>query len=72
LLGLVDIGVVELHPWNSTVEEFEHADTLVIDLDPGPAVEWERVVEASLRMHDLLRTEGLRSWPKLTGGKGST
>jgi bifunctional non-homologous end joining protein LigD len=42
----------------------------VIDLDPGERVEWERVVEASLRMRDLLREEGLDSWPKLTGGKG--
>jgi bifunctional non-homologous end joining protein LigD len=69
-LGLVDIGAVELHPWNSTVDDIEHADVLVIDLDPGEGVEWERVVEASLRMRDLLREEGLDSWPKLTGGKG--
>src|SRR3954468_798955 len=35
LLGLVALGAVELHPWNSTVESFERADRLVIDLDPG-------------------------------------
>lgn len=37
-LGLVQIGAVELHPWNSTVEDIEHADRIVIDLDPGDGV----------------------------------
>lgn len=69
-IGLVDIGAVEIHPWNATVDDIEHADRLVIDLDPGPDVTWEPVVEAALRMRDLLKEEGLESWPKLTGGKG--
>ncbi len=34
-LGLVQIGAVELHPWNSTVENIERADRIIIDLDPG-------------------------------------
>src|SRR5215204_2465124 len=70
LLGLVEIGAVELHPWNATVSDIEHADQLVIDLDPGEGVEWERVIEAALRTRDLMMAEGLRPWPKLTGGKG--
>jgi len=40
LLGLVEIGAVELHPWNCTVEDIEHPDVLVFDLDPGDGVEW--------------------------------
>jgi bifunctional non-homologous end joining protein LigD len=39
LIGLVEIGVVELHPWNATVDEIEHADQLVFDLDPGEGIE---------------------------------
>jgi len=70
LLGLVEIGAVELHPWNATVEDIEHADQLVIDLDPGEGVEWERVIEAALHTRGLMEAEGLRPWPKLTGGKG--
>jgi bifunctional non-homologous end joining protein LigD len=69
-LGLVEIGAVELHPWNALVEDFEHADRIVIDLDPGDGVEWDAVVEASLRMRDVLKQEGFENWPKLTGGKG--
>lgn len=71
LLGLVAIGCVELHPWNSTIESFERADRLVIDLDPGQGVSWGAVIEAALRMREILKgDEGLSSWPKLTGGKG--
>jgi hypothetical protein len=68
--GLVEIGAVELHPWNAKVEDIEHADQIVIDLDPGEGVQWDAVVEAVLRMRDLMKTEGFATWPKLTGGKG--
>src|SRR3954454_14275896 len=69
-LGLVEIGAVELHPWNARVEDFEHADRIVVDLDPGEGVAWDAVVEAALRMRELMRGEGFETWPKLTGGKG--
>jgi bifunctional non-homologous end joining protein LigD len=69
-LGLVEIGAVELHPWNAKVEDFERADRIVIDLDPGEGVQWDAIVEAALRMQDLMKEEGFATWPKLTGGKG--
>ena len=69
-LGLVRIGTVELHPWNSTVEDFEHADRIVIDLDPGEGVEWQEVADTALELRALLKREGLDPWPKLTGGEG--
>lgn len=70
LLGLVEIGAVELHPWNSTVEDFEHADRIVIDLDPGEEVEWDTVADTALELRALMKREGFDTWPKLTGGKG--
>src|ERR1700712_289552 len=69
-LGLVEIGAVELHPWNANVDDFERADQIVIDLDPGDGVPWKAVAEAALRMRDLMKAEGFATWPKLTGGKG--
>jgi bifunctional non-homologous end joining protein LigD len=69
-LGLVELDVVEVHPWAATVEDIEHADTLVFDLDPGEGVEWEFVIESAFRMRDLLEREDLKPWPKVTGGKG--
>jgi bifunctional non-homologous end joining protein LigD len=43
---------------------------LVFDLDPGEGVAWEFVIETALRLHRMLKDEGLEPWPKLTGGKG--
>jgi bifunctional non-homologous end joining protein LigD len=70
LLGLVDMGAVELHPWAATVDDIEHPDRLVFDLDPGEGICWEVVLETAVQLRDMLEREGLHSWPKLTGGKG--
>jgi bifunctional non-homologous end joining protein LigD len=69
-LGLVEMDVVEVHPWAATVDDIEHADMLVFDLDPGDGVAWDFVIESAFRMRELLEKEGLKPWPKLTGGKG--
>ena len=70
LLGLVEMDVVEVHPWAATVDDIEHPDLLVFDLDPGAGVAWAFVIESALRLRKLLQDEGLDSWPKTTGGKG--
>ncbi|MDG4876268.1 DNA ligase D [Mesorhizobium sp. WSM4935] len=70
LLGLVAMDAVELHPWNAKVDDIEHADRVVLDLDPGEGVPWDQVIEAALSLRDILEAAGLESWPKVTGGKG--
>ncbi|MBV8742509.1 MAG: hypothetical protein JOZ12_12045 [Sinobacteraceae bacterium] len=70
LLGLVAIGAVELHTWNSTVDDLEHPDLMVFDLDPGPGIPYAFVVDTAFALRELLKREQLQSWPKLTGGKG--
>jgi len=67
LLGLLDIGVVELHPWGSTVDDLERPDTLVFALEPDAAVDWGFVAETALRMREMLTGEDLECWPKVTG-----
>ncbi|CAN5295156.1 hypothetical protein BH09MYX1_BH09MYX1_05630 [soil metagenome] len=68
---LVQFGVVEVHPWGShlgrTVEE---PDLLVFDLDPDEALPFSRVADAALYVRDGLKTLGLESFLKTTGGKG--
>jgi bifunctional non-homologous end joining protein LigD len=70
LLDLVDIGVVEVHPWPATVDDIERPDHLIFDLDPGPGIEWPFVRETALVIRELLEREGYECWPKLTGGSG--
>jgi bifunctional non-homologous end joining protein LigD len=67
LLGLVEIDVVELHPWGSTVDDIERPDSLAFSFEPGDGVDWSFVSDTALEMHELLKAEGLDSWPKLTG-----
>ena len=70
LLGLVDMDVIEVHPWGAKVDNIERPDMLVFDLDPGEGIEWQFVLDTALRLRDVLATVELDSWPKTTGGKG--
>jgi bifunctional non-homologous end joining protein LigD len=70
LIGLVQIGIIEIHTWNAVVERIEQPDRIVLDLDPGPGVEWTRVIEAARLLRARLEALGLASFVKTTGGKG--
>jgi bifunctional non-homologous end joining protein LigD len=60
LVGLVQIGAVELHPWNATVDDIEHADRLVLDLDPGEGVAKQLLYDTALKVRELFESEGLK------------
>ena len=47
VVSLAQMGIVEIHTWNSTAKDIEHPNRLVWDLDPGPKVSWAQVVEAA-------------------------
>src|SRR5262249_58679428 len=46
LIGLVQIGILEIHTWNAVTERLEQPDRLVFDLDPGDGVPRRGVVAA--------------------------
>lgn len=70
LVDLVDLDVIELHPWNATVDDIERPDQMVFDLDPGSGVPWRLVREMALKLRHFLKREGFSSWAKASGGKG--
>ncbi|HEX4387688.1 MAG TPA: DNA ligase D, partial [Steroidobacteraceae bacterium] len=70
LLGLVQMNALEYHVWGSTVADIEHADRLVIDLDPAPGVPWKRVIEAARALKERLSGLKLDSFVRTSGGKG--
>jgi len=70
LLGLVQGGVLEIHPWGSTVDGWETPDMVNIDLDPGPDVPWERVIAAAAEVRSRFEAMGLTGFVKTSGGKG--
>ena len=70
VVSLVQMGVLEIHTWNSRFSRLEQPDRLVIDLDPGRRVGWPDVVAASRVVRELLATLELESFAKTTGGRG--
>jgi bifunctional non-homologous end joining protein LigD len=70
LLKLVQMGVLEIHPWGARVDKPEKPDFIIFDLDPAPDVPWKKVIEAAFRVKEELEKIGLKSFVKTTGGKG--
>ena len=70
LIALVQIGVLEIHPWGSTVDHVEQPDRITFDLDPDIGLPWSQIAAAALEIRDALEGFGLRSFAKTSGGKG--
>lgn len=70
LLELVQMNVLEFHPWGARVDKPERPDTLVFDLDPGPGMAWKQVVAGARDVRARLQDAGLDSFVRLSGGKG--
>ncbi len=70
LVSLVQMGTIELHAWNATVDSVKTPDRLIFDLDPAPDVPWKEVKRAALDLRANLKSLDLISFLKTTGGKG--
>jgi bifunctional non-homologous end joining protein LigD len=70
LVGLAQMGVLEVHPWGSSNDDLEHPDRLIFDLDPDESLAWSTVCEAAAEVRKRLKKAGLESFLKTTGGKG--
>jgi bifunctional non-homologous end joining protein LigD len=70
LVAMVQMGVLEVHPWGVTVEEPNRPDRMIFDLDPDESLGFADVVQAALEVRARLEAAGLKSFAKTTGGKG--
>jgi bifunctional non-homologous end joining protein LigD len=70
LVAMVQMGVLEMHPWAVTVEKPDRADRIIFDLDPAEGLGFEEVIRAALEVRERLAALGLESFVKTTGGKG--
>jgi bifunctional non-homologous end joining protein LigD len=70
LIALVQMGVLEIHPWGSREDRLDRPDRLIFDLDPAEDLAWADVVRAARLVRDRLKDLGLDSFVRTTGGKG--
>lgn len=70
LIGLVQMGVLEIHTWGAHADDPEKPDLLVFDLDPDPTVSWVDVVGTAELLRQRFLEIDLETFVKTTGGKG--
>jgi bifunctional non-homologous end joining protein LigD len=70
LIAMVQMGVLEMHPWGARVDRAERAERMIFDLDPGEGLGFADVVPAAREVRAALADRGLASFVKTTGGKG--
>ncbi len=70
IVALLQMGVLELHPWGSRAQRLGFPDRIIFDLDPDDAVGWDDLKQAALIVKTLLDNIGLAPFLKTTGGKG--
>jgi len=69
LLYLVNLGCIEINPWNSTIKRPEKPDWMVIDLDPD-GNPFEQVITTAQVAHKLLDKIGAPNFCKTSGKTG--
>ncbi len=70
LVGLVQWGVIELHPWGARSPRLDRPDRLIFDFDPDEGLSWDALVAAVRELRALLAEMHLVGFLKTTGGKG--
>lgn len=69
LLYMVQLGCIEINPWNSRVQRLEKPDWIVIDLDPE-GVTFKDVVSVALTVKDVCDEWKIPTYPKTSGKTG--
>ena len=70
LLWLVNLGCIDLNPWQSRADAPDSPTHVLFDLDPADGLPFDRVVEAALLVRDALEAAGLRGYPRTSGASG--
>lgn len=69
ILYMVQLGCIEINPWNSRTKKLSHPDWLVIDLDPE-GVSFGKVVEVAHTVKQVCDEWKVPTYPKTSGKTG--
>ncbi len=70
LLWVVNLGCIDLNPWDARCDDYDRPDYLPFDLDPVPGAGFDQVIETALLVRRGLEGLGLPCHAKTTGSKG--
>ncbi|KKQ61147.1 MAG: ligase D protein [Parcubacteria group bacterium GW2011_GWE2_38_18] len=69
LLYMVNLGCIEMNPWNSRIQSLDHPDYLILDLDPLN-ISFKQVVRAALVTNEILKKIKVKAFCKTSGLTG--
>lgn len=70
LIWLVNLGVIEFHPWLSSIDSLDNPDYAVFDLDPMEKYGIDEVRQVAKSIGELLQKLGLQGRVKTSGATG--
>jgi len=70
LLWVVNLGCIDLNQWYARCDDVDRPDYVHVDLDPGPGVRFDKVLDAALIVRDALEALGMTPLAKTSGSKG--
>jgi len=70
LLYTIQLGAVSVDPWHSRIQSCDYADYTIIDLDPGPRANFERVKQVAQWAREVIDGFGLKAAIKTSGSSG--
>ncbi len=70
LLYTVQLGAISVDPWHSRIQSLDFADYSIIDLDPGPRANFQRVIQIARWAKEAMDQLGLHGALKTSGSTG--
>lgn len=70
LLYTIQLGAISVDPWHSRAQSLEYADYTIIDLDPGPRANFDRVKQVAQWAKGAIDGFGLNAAIKTSGSTG--
>lgn len=67
---MVQLGCIEINPWNSRVKHLDNPDWAVIDLDPEGKITFKDVIKVALTVKAVCDNWGVPCYPKTSGKTG--
>jgi DNA ligase D len=69
LLYMINLGCIEINPWNSRIDKLDYPDYAVLDLDPED-VNFSVVAGIAKKIKEILDEVRIKGFCKTSGGRG--